>query len=79
MDFLTAAKYMKLGYRIRRESWKDGYVEGYELVAKDRSGYCWHIDRDDVLADDWDIVRDNLYDLGKVPTYDDYADDKESE
>jgi hypothetical protein len=46
MDIATAAKYMKLGYRIKRADWPD-------FLYGDKSG---NYSIDDLLADDWEII-----------------------
>ena len=47
-----AAKYMQLGYRIRRPSWRFLSWISWSYVAK--------LTRDDLLADDWEIVIDGI-------------------
>jgi hypothetical protein len=50
MDFVTAVRYAKLGYRIRRASWSPNR---YLSEDSEIDGYRW---MDNVLADDWEII-----------------------
>lgn len=61
MNIQSAAAYAKQGYRVRRTSWaKDAFMEpvSYLLV-------------DDLLADDWEIITENIIENFPTITYSD--------
>lgn len=73
MDIQTAAHYLKNGYRIRRQGWREiGYA--YTPDAHHISGHgilppSWTIKSfecslslsvDDLLADDWEVITEGI-------------------
>lgn len=54
MDFVTAVRYAKIGYRIKRAIWSE---ERYLSADAELDGYRWI---DNVLADDWEIVTEEI-------------------
>jgi hypothetical protein len=67
MDIHTAAKYMDLGYRARRRSWKpDVYIcfWGASIIrGPEGSSACLSIKN--LLSDDWEIITTNI--VGHFP------------
>lgn len=55
MDIHSAAHYMKAGYRIRRQSWSHMYLDTHS-----GSGFFFKLNLSDLLADDWEIVIQNI-------------------
>lgn len=67
MNIQTAAQYMRQGYRIRRPNW--AYDEWMDN-ANFQDGMSFPFYRDELLADDWEIITDNI--VGWFPiTYSD--------
>lgn len=54
MDFITAVRYAKIGYRIRRACWPD---ERWLDEDESPDGYRW---MDNALADDWEIILEGI-------------------
>jgi hypothetical protein len=67
MDIHTAAKYMDLGYRARRRSWKPDvyiYFWGASIIrGPEGSSACLSIKN--LLSDDWEIITTNI--VGHFP------------
>ena len=63
MDFITAVRYAKLGYRIRRPAWAE---EQYIDEDSELDAYRW---MDNVLADDWEIITEGIVEHFPVITY----------
>ncbi len=65
MDIITAFKYLKCGYRIRREDWARNFWISPNV-------YYANMTAEDVLANDWIIITEGItkefpisYDRGK--------------
>lgn len=54
MDFVTAVRYAKIGYRIKRSVWGDERWLDEDTPPDD---YRW---MDNALADDWEIITDGI-------------------
>lgn len=54
MDFVTAVRYVELGYRVKRNKWSEGH---YLCADSQMDTYRWI---DNVLADDWEIVKTGM-------------------
>jgi hypothetical protein len=65
MDFVTAVRYLKIGYRIKRAVWSE---ERYINADSELDGYRWV---DNVLADDWEIVTDGIVEEFPTIVYED--------
>ena len=64
MDITTAAKYMKLGYRIRRPCWT--YLP---WISWDQVIFV-KLTREDLIAEDWEVIIRGI--VGEFPiTYQD--------
>lgn len=61
MDIVTAFKYRACGYRIRRQAWVNVfYIDTHNFAAI-------HLMHDDILADDWEIVKTGIKsDFGRI-------------
>jgi hypothetical protein len=55
MNIQAAARYLQLGYRIKRENWDNGFYIDTSITA-----FLGETSLDDLLADDWEIDFFNL-------------------
>lgn len=65
MDFVTAVRYLKIGYRIRRSVWGEGR---YLSADAELDGYRWV---DNVLAEDWEIITEGIVEDWDTIVYED--------
>ena len=57
MNIIAISHYLSLGYRVRRPAWQKAYI------SKDNTGTAgtyFGLELDDLLADDWELVKENL-------------------
>jgi hypothetical protein len=54
MDIYTAAKYMQIGYRIRRTSWRNRYYISWDEMLFTK------LFREDLVADDWEVITQGI-------------------
>jgi len=52
MDLVTAAHYLKVGYRIRRAYWNGGYIDLSEPLVRLAPESLW--------ADDWEVITEGV-------------------
>lgn len=66
MDITTAAKYLQLGYRIKRASWEYvAYAYGFagNLFGFSKTGqypFSLSLSPADLLADDWEVLTEGI-------------------
>lgn len=58
MDIQTAAKYMKVGYRVRRPKWANKSMH-YSWIS-DGTLFFVKLTIEDLLADDWEVITDGI-------------------
>lgn len=54
MDIHIAAKYMKLGYRIRRPGWSPEMFISWDTMV------FFKLVREELLAEDWEIITEGI-------------------
>jgi hypothetical protein len=62
MDIHTAAKYMKLGYRVNRTGWT-AVVYAYNFhgtIWVAPGNFILSFGMNDLLADDWEVITDGI-------------------
>lgn len=55
LDIYSAAHYMKVGYRIRRQSWSHMYLD-----SNSGSGFFFKLNLSDLLANDWEVITQGI-------------------
>lgn len=61
MDIQTAARYMQLGYRIKRKGWNS---QSYVISIPAHQINEFHTD--DLVANDWEVITEGIVDHFKL-------------
>jgi hypothetical protein len=57
MNVIAITHYLSLGYRVRRSSWQKEYISKTNTGT---SSTYFGLEIEDLLADDWELVKENL-------------------